>query len=99
MRISDWSSDVCSSDLHEQCGVHAGGRGHRRTAGQLLQEWSSDNLHIGEAGSSWKNVEPRRQRQHLDQLAARANELMKADKNYMEENGRGSWKERVCQYV
>src|SRR3546814_11005418 len=24
MRISDWSSDVCSSDLHPQSGVHAG---------------------------------------------------------------------------
>src|SRR3546814_11129939 len=31
MRISDWSSDVCSSDLHQAIGQHFGGvvqRGH-----------------------------------------------------------------------
>src|SRR3546814_10591625 len=37
MRISDWSSDVCSSDLHRQAdaGV-AGGRLHDRAAGLQL---------------------------------------------------------------
>src|SRR3546814_12119466 len=30
MRISDWSSDVCSSDLLHVVGHHAGGRARRR---------------------------------------------------------------------
>src|SRR3546814_21154365 len=30
MRISDWSSDVCSSDLLEGAGAGIGGDGHRR---------------------------------------------------------------------
>src|SRR3546814_4505128 len=30
MRISDWSSDVCSSDLHKRCGTVTGG--HDRSA-------------------------------------------------------------------
>src|SRR3546814_5489923 len=29
MRISDWSSDVCSSDLFDDCGEHARDEEHR----------------------------------------------------------------------
>src|SRR3546814_4079422 len=32
MRISDWSSDVCSSDLHPHAVVRGGGREHRPAA-------------------------------------------------------------------
>src|SRR3546814_6511581 len=30
MRISDWSSDVCSSDLHDDCGSALSWRSHHR---------------------------------------------------------------------
>src|SRR3546814_8880232 len=30
MRISVWSSDVCSSDLHDECGEHAQWQGQDR---------------------------------------------------------------------
>src|SRR3546814_12149091 len=35
MRISDWSSDVCSSDLHAHCFAGTGGQ-HDRTAHELV---------------------------------------------------------------
>src|SRR3546814_17717984 len=40
MRISDWSSDVCSSDLHDGR-LHCGVAGFYRNAyrGSLVQEW------------------------------------------------------------
>src|SRR3546814_10979906 len=46
MRISDWSSDVCSSDLH------AHGRAHRLAREELQEVWhalAADLLVVGEA--------------------------------------------------
>src|SRR3546814_18000402 len=45
MRISDWSSDVCSSDL--RC---PGGGGHRRIPGDLEPEPGGAGAGCGEAG-------------------------------------------------
>src|SRR3546814_9840277 len=49
MRISDWSSDVCSSDLHQQFGAgvfgrsawHCAGRGLDKVQGALRSLWVS----------------------------------------------------------
>src|SRR3546814_1254617 len=38
MRISDWSSDVCSSDLDERRGDEAEGRPEQRVPGRQRQE-------------------------------------------------------------
>src|SRR3546814_14955689 len=37
MRISDWSSDVCSSDLHDRCSA-AGAQGSEVSPSRLLQD-------------------------------------------------------------
>src|SRR3546814_1106083 len=74
MRISDWSSDVCSSDLQ----VH-----QRRFAGAGAAD-EPDFL----AGADG-------QRQVVDDAAFLA--VMEAD--VLEEIGRASCRERVCQYV
>src|SRR3546814_8122614 len=43
MRISDWSSDVCSSDLDQQVGVLAEQYGERKGTAQALQR-TADRL-------------------------------------------------------
>src|SRR3546814_2298870 len=67
MRISDWSSDVCSSDLHDLAGLVAGHRGAERivalegegdggAGGRIGGERRADR-HIGElvagGGRAW----------------------------------------------
>src|SRR3546814_19234760 len=99
MRISDWSSDVCSSDLHlladhEFAVVFAGGAFERAEAGIGL---------VGRAGpfpdlaaDMQAAVRPRRgrarMRMHRVEEAAVAQRLAR-------EIGRASWRERVWQSV
>src|SRR3546814_9705004 len=85
MRISDWSSDVCSSDLH-QAAVEP--------AGQAL-------LKVGDAAGCGVGAE------HdltagLIQTIERVEKLFLravAAREVMDEIGRASCRERVCQYV
>src|SRR3546814_3121528 len=87
MRISDWSSDVCSSDLSlaERKGV---------TAGQLALAWV---LHQGE------DIVPIPGTRRLDRLrenAAAADIVLSGEElSEIEQIGRASCRERVCQYV
>src|SRR3546814_14722379 len=91
MRISDWSSDVCSSDLTAarfQAGV---GRRRRRSRDShrcgyqsVLRRWRSEGVHAG------RQLRDERERSLGDRGSAY---------DHPTEIGRASCRERVCQYV
>src|SRR3546814_19477752 len=91
MRISDWSSDVCSSDLAEGAEQHDRDRdGGNDRGAPVLQEQEHDEEH-----------EHDRLDQRVDHLLDR-----KADERGrvvregdLDEIGRASCRARVCQYV
>src|SRR3546814_11963986 len=90
MRISDWSSDVCSSDLAARRGDAGIGRahqfdhvrialvGHDRAAGGILRG-QRDEAELGTGKQA--------------QVPGQATQVEHG------EIGRASWRERVCQYV
>src|SRR3546814_9718234 len=83
MRISDWSSDVCSSDLPKmERGISAppGDRPLRNL--DRLQLHPLRDLHIGS-----KQTSDRNDLAAVERMAAKM------------QIGRASWRERVCQYV
>src|SRR3546814_1863275 len=96
MRISDWSSDVCSSDLGAKVAASdvgeegADGRRHRRRRERLAEPLGS-----GEAASE----EAHRSRFHValapGDLAGEADSAVRLQG---EKIGRASCRERVCQY-
>src|SRR3546814_1207200 len=86
MRISDWSSDVCSSDLSERPRVLIGSHhGAAVVVHADVIERLADEFEIG--------VRPLRPRfaEYLDHLLG-----IRAEQRAI---GRASWRERVCQYV
>src|SRR3546814_7453123 len=103
MRISDWSSDVCSSDLLtvdsgvglnavEQLGLHDGGvdlRQVHRLVDVVLELCRVDavvaRLRQIEAGTAGR--------------AQLGDHLLVVGAGYLDEIGRASCRERVCQYV
>src|SRR3546814_1448885 len=85
MRISDWSSDVCSSDLHDSTAAGIGGIGVGARAAELLDTqvvllvWNCRVPCV-------KNVkEPARR--------------VVGRERHREEIGRATCRERVCKYV
>src|SRR3546814_20857447 len=91
MRISDWSSDVCSSDL----GDASVAIGQRRQQGQLGLGVLGDDDGIGHGGSPGgaKNGAT---------SVLRARPVVGPDRHNpptWPEIGRASCRERVCQYV
>src|SRR3546814_5245120 len=97
MRISDWSSDVCSSDLHLLGPVLDGFAGEgevclferSRGGGQLVE---GDTVFGGEV------ADPRGgQAMDVQRLGARGDDLHAP--SCEGEIGRASCRERVCQYV
>src|SRR3546814_11423040 len=86
MRISDWSSDVCSSDLFQGgAAVYAG----------LLRQW----LRLAGEGDAIM-CHPASQALAEDGLGVqRLAEFQVLRSNAMSEIGRASCRERVCQYV
>src|SRR3546814_14239670 len=87
MRISDWSSDVCSSDLH--------GLGLADEAGQALgaagsRDGADGDLRLPELGGVCGDDEVA----HHRQFAAAAERV-----TGHRQIGRASGRERVCQYV
>src|SRR3546814_15898378 len=92
MRISDWSSDVCSSDLRPVGAVAQGGVQHRaalRHVDLLAAEHGlARALDIGGA----------RQGQQLVQRL-RQDEVLRIGEQQVVEIGRPSCRERVFQYV
>src|SRR3546814_9678940 len=85
MRISDWSSDVCSSDLAAQCLDRVGLADLAGTRASALSYGDQRRLEIARALASDPTL------LILDEPAA--------GMNHVEEIGRASCRERVCQYV
>src|SRR3546814_16170673 len=54
MRISDWSSDVCSSDLVKRGGGTAGHNGLRSTEAHIGNEFRRVRIGIGHPGNKAK---------------------------------------------
>src|SRR3546814_7329146 len=77
MRISDWSSDVCSSDLRAEIAV------------ETLHE---HGISFGEAVRVWIRVA-------LLSFGGPAGQIAVMHRILVEEIGRASCRERVCQYV
>src|SRR3546814_15933124 len=89
MRISDWSSDVCSSDLPDADQLET----ILRIASRIPDH---GKLH------PWRFVHvPRETRAAFAELLHRAYREERPDPGRLdiEEIGRGSWRERVGQYV
>src|SRR3546814_10359909 len=98
MRISDWSSDVCSSDLGKSMGAslvvnslskHIGGHGNAlggTVTDTGLYDWS-DYRNIAE---SYRKGKP---------TSWGLTQIKKKGLRDMGEIGRASCRERVCQYV
>src|SRR3546814_10988286 len=95
MRISDWSSDVCSSDLTEKISalldptvktiVHIPSVNSRESLKDKHREAEDNMNHLGD----WQRIDPETG-SHL---------IKTAPGNVIKELGRASCRERVWQYV
>src|SRR3546814_4096074 len=90
MRISDWSSDVCSSDLQAADGV-ALGEGDQGAKADLLQRRGEEHSAIEAGGNAVV--------QHLARRADLLSVALEARRWLRIELGRASCGESVCQYV
>src|SRR3546814_6050519 len=87
MRISDWSSDVCSSDL----AVAKFGRYFNRSPDRLgLEDVRAFQVHLVSTGISWLA---------LNQTVCALRFFYGVTLGQSEKIGRASCRERVCQYV
>src|SRR3546814_19182482 len=89
MRISDWSSDVCSSDL-----LHL--RMPRHDRGERLAAFQADPVHMADAGDE-RRMMHHHQGRRVGLLLQRGIEPV--EPFGAEQIGRASCRERVCQYV
>src|SRR3546814_13957086 len=92
MRISDWSSDVCSSDLTTQAGSFCmvdppEGR---------VADWPEEAFRTVRATYWGMNSEVDRQ---IGRLVKRLKAAGAWDSTVIAQIGRAAWRERVCQYV
>src|SRR3546814_1417317 len=93
MRISDWSSDVCSSDLpekQEDARFLVDAASYNILATQLAQEATN---------SAYSASVVQMARDILEEHEAMAKELKKLARGEKIKIGRASCRERVCQYV
>src|SRR3546814_17763334 len=97
MRISDWSSDVCSSDLilvREQAAVDCGAE-----AARAVSRWGAPEIRNGDALLQWIEQELNiHRRLELRCFPGSGAQYLLVD-NGLQEIGRTSCRERVCQYV
>src|SRR3546814_2039048 len=91
MRISDWSSDVCSSDLPPAAAKSA--RCAIEPVAPVAQEGAD---HAGGRAGERKYDKRRDHRKNLRHRAKAENPLLLQRKHQI---GRASCRERVCQYV
>src|SRR3546814_7042226 len=87
MRISDWSSDVCSSDLIRDDVVHMRIAFERHQLVDRDRSWHADAAEIVAFQVEQHDV--------LGTLL----EVLAQHRTQRCEIGRASWRERVCQYV
>src|SRR3546814_2041686 len=83
MRISDWSSDVCSSDL---VGIASG----RLIGFEMLMRWESPEYGL---------IPPERFIPVAEESGLIGELSLQVIREAMEKIGRASCRERVCQYV
>src|SRR3546814_15510073 len=110
MRISDWSSDVCSSDLLERilAGHSKVTDGGESYAFSEQIKWATDHNFVGaldeeavrrSAAIDFSDLAER----YLASIRSRAQGrpflTEKLPSNFLTEIGRASWRERVCKYV
>src|SRR3546814_1549285 len=90
MRISDWSSDVCSSDLYVD---HGGAMESSRQLGVDPHQVAKTLIMEDEAG------QPLIVLMHGDYEVSTKNLARQTGAKKIAQIGRASWRERVCQYV
>src|SRR3546814_4458730 len=98
MRISDWSSDVCSSDLYGVDLRHAESQWRDRKVKARLTELCDAMGSLG----AWVRLHYVYPYPHVDEiipLMAEGKLLPYLDIPFQHEIGRASCRERVCQYV
>src|SRR3546814_17465735 len=99
MRISDWSSDVCSSDLYHAAPLR----------------WSMTIHRLGGTVVLMKKFDPEAALAHIETYRVNSSQWVpthfvrmlklpddvrtRSDTASLKENGRASCRERVCQYV
>src|SRR3546814_10094797 len=107
MRISDWSSDVCSSDLSDSFAVGRGGRSAlvRQMIERTLQE-GTERPHIDRPeGAARNRISLRFTDVEIAVIAHRASQRSTDRAGWIKalvrrhQIGRASCRERVCQYV
>src|SRR3546814_17257834 len=108
MRISDWSSDVCSSDLLTGLGLDAETAGDANQGQRCLGTRTGDLECGGASGLGQRPVRQERATPRGDRVAATTGDhLGREATNWPAllveqtglEIGRASCRERVCQYV
>src|SRR3546814_3507980 len=87
LRISDWSSDVCSSDLFRLYPARTAGRGGRHRCVELPDPDRPVESRTGAGCRQCDDLQT--QRSHLAERAETGGDQI----------GRASCRERVCQYV
>src|SRR3546814_8215544 len=97
MRISDWSSDVCSSDL--DVGVLHGSRFAGRIVQEAIFEVMGADLRVMKNGKlDYDGIIGPATRSALAQAVA-AGRIVEINNLIVDKHGRGSCRARVCQYV
>src|SRR3546814_16300091 len=114
MRISDWSSDVCSSDLFPESGVATGLRRSLRGSRAVPRGPVPVQGQAAESGQGIASTGPRAALDSLISTIAKAwppqihglalSCLVRPDRRgacvgFLSEFGRASWRGRVCQEV
>src|SRR3546814_1620279 len=95
MRISDWSSDVCSSDLHVQCKrTHPVGSIRERDVGHGREASSQRGRLVGEDRGGERKRTARKRGRHPYQPPSSSSCAIVRRKI-----GRASGRARVCPYV
>src|SRR3546814_5431798 len=92
MRISDWSSDVCSSDLESEFAAPLQRLNH--VVSELQEGVMATRMQP--IGNAWAKL-PRIVRDLAHELDKKIDLVMKGAET--EQIGRASCRERVCQYV
>src|SRR3546814_2341424 len=91
MRISDWSSDVCSSDLRRSMVVDRDGAAHIVVLDRMARDVDfADKARV-------EGVEPRHRIE--PEIDGRNLDIVDVEQQAAAEIGRASCRERVCQYV
>src|SRR3546814_17940001 len=95
MRISDWSSDVCSSDLQDPSGIGGDNGAGGRAEGVRRKPRAGGARQVSRAEGCPPGAAPYPHRSAADQQGPRRAGSLRRDR----EIGRASGRERVRQYV